>query len=195
MEKLDVTQILQDAGRGRRDALDEVVPLIYDELRRLAAIQLSGERPDHTLSTTALVHEAYFKLVDIQRVEWQDRAHFFAVAARQMRRILIDHARTRRREKRGGGVVVVPLDEAAGLPSTDVESLIMLDDALRTLEQRNERQARVVECRCFVGLSVEETAVALNVSTPTVKRDWAFARTWLNQRLRDGGDDPAGRPK
>ena len=120
MEKgLDVTKILQDTRRGRRDALDDVVPLIYDELRRIAAIQLSGERPDHTLNTTALVHEAYFKLVDIRRVDWQDRAHFFAVAARQMRRILIDHARRRRREKRGGDAVLVPLDEAAGLPSMD----------------------------------------------------------------------------
>ena len=182
-DALDVTQILKDAGRGRRDALNEVVPLIYDELRRIAATQLSGERPDHTLSTTALVHEAYFKLVDIRRVEWQDRAHFFAVAARQMRRVLIDHARTRRRDKRGGDAVMVPLDAAAGLPSMDAESLIMLDDALVKLEERNERQARVVECRCFVGLSVEETAAALDISTSTVKRDWAFARAWLNQRL------------
>ena len=192
MEKgLDVTKILQDTRRGRRDALDDVVPLIYDELRRIAAIQLSGERPDHTLNTTALVHEAYFKLVDIRRVDWQDRAHFFAVAARQMRRILIDHARRRRREKRGGDAVLVPLDEAAGLPSMDAESLILLDDALEALEKRSERQARVVECRCFVGLSVDETAAALDISTATVKRDWAFARAWLNQQLRDGGEDSA----
>ncbi len=182
----DVTQILQDAGRGRREAMNDVVPLIYEELRRIAGSQLSRERPDHTLSTTALVHEAYFKLVDIERVEWQDRAHFFAVAARQMRRILIDHARTKSREKRGGDAVMVPLDQAAGLPGMDAESLIMLDDALEKLEARNERQARVVECRCFVGLSVEETAVALDTSPTTIKRDWAFARAWLNRQLGEG---------
>ncbi|MDH3224987.1 MAG: ECF-type sigma factor, partial [Gemmatimonadota bacterium] len=145
----DVTRILQDAGRGRREAMNEAVPLIYEELRRIAGSQLSRERPDHTLSTTALVHEAYFKLVDIERVEWQDRAHFFAVAARQMRRILVDHARTKHRVKRGGDAVMVPLDEAAGLPAVDVESLIVLDEALEKLESMNERQARVVECRCF----------------------------------------------
>lgn len=194
-DALDVTQLLQDAGRGRRDAMDEVVPLIYEELRRIAGSQLSRERPDHTLNTTALVHEAYLKLVDIRRVEWQDRAHFLAVAARQMRRILIDHARSRGREKRGGDAILVPLDEAAGLPGLDAESLIMLDEALEKLEARNERQARVVECRCFVGLSVEETAVALDTSTTTVKRDWAFARAWLNRQLGEGegeGEEAGG---
>ncbi len=185
-ETHDVTRILQDAGRGSQDAMNQVVPLIYEELRRIAGSQLSRERADHTLSTTALVHEAYFKLVDIDRVEWQDRAHFFAVAARQMRRILIDHARTKGREKRGGDAILVPLDEAAELPGLDAESLIMLDQALEKLEKLNERQCRVVECRCFVGLSVEETAAALDTSTTTVKRDWAFARAWLNQQLGNG---------
>jgi RNA polymerase sigma factor (TIGR02999 family) len=186
-DSLDVTRLLQDAARGRRETMNEVVPLIYEELRRIAGSQLSRERADHTLSTTALVHEAYFKLVDIERVEWQDRAHFFAVAARQMRRVLIDHARMKRRAKRGGGdAVMVPLDEAAELPGLDAESLILLDQALEKLEALNERQARVVECRCFVGLSVEETAAALNTSPTTVKRDWAFARAWLNQQFGEG---------
>ncbi len=182
----DVTRILQDATRGRRAAVDRAIPLIYDELRRIAQGHLSGERPDHTLTTTALVHEAYLKLVDVQQVEWQDRAHFFAMAARQMRRILIDHARRAGREKRGGDAVVVSLDEATDLPALRPESLIRLDGALERLEATNERQCRVVECRCFVGLSVEETAEALNTSQTTVKRDWAFARAWLNREL--GGD-------
>ena len=182
----DVTRILQDATRGRRAAVDRAIPLIYDELRRIAQGHLSGERPDHTLTTTALVHEAYLKLVDVQQVEWQDRAHFFAMAARQMRRILIDHARRAGREKRGGDAVVVSLDEATELPALRPESLIRLDGALERLEATNERQCRVVECRCFVGLSVEETAEALNTSQTTVKRDWAFARAWLNREL--GGD-------
>ncbi len=184
----DVTRILQDVGGGRRDAMDRLVPLVYDELRRIARAHLSRERPDHTLSSTALVHEAYVKLIDIEQVSWQDRAHFFAVAARQMRRILIDHARTRGRAKRGGDAVVVTLDEVADLPGASPEALIMLDDALRRLEELDERQCRVVECRCFVGLSVEETAEALGTSATTVKRDWAFARAWLNEQLSDGAD-------
>lgn len=186
----DVTRILQDATRGRRAAVDRAIPLIYDELRRIAQGHLSGERPNHTLTTTALVHEAYLKLVDVQQVEWQDRAHFFAMAARQMRRILIDHARRAGREKRGGDAVVVSLDEATDLPALRPESLIRLDGALERLEATNERQCRVVECRCFVGLSVEETAEALNTSPTTVKRDWAFARAWLNRELGEDTSDP-----
>lgn len=186
----DVTRILQDATRGRRAAVDRAIPFIYDELRRIAQGHLSGEHPNHTLTTTALVHEAYLKLVDVQQVEWQDRAHFFAMAARQMRRILIDHARRAGREKRGGDAVVVSLDEATDLPALRPESLIRLDGALERLEATNERQCRVVECRCFVGLSVEETAEALNTSPTTVKRDWAFARAWLNRELGEDTSDP-----
>ena len=162
--------------------MDRAVPLIYDELRRIARSHLSRERPDHTLTTTALVHEAYLRMVDIQRVAWQDRAHFFAMAARQMRRILVDHARAAGRKKRGGDAVKVSLDEVSDLPIRP-ESLIDLDGALERLEAANERQCRVVECRCFVGLSVEETAEALGTSPTTVKRDWAFARAWLNREL------------
>lgn len=183
----DVTRILQDATRGRRDAVDRAVPMIYEELRRIAQGHLSRERPDHTLTTTALVHEAYMKLVDIDQVEWQDRAHFFAMAARQMRRILIDHARRAGRAKRGGDAVLVSLDEATDFPVLRPESLLRLDDALERLEKVNERQCRVVECRCFVGLSVEETAEALGTSPTTVKRDWAFARAWLNRELAENG--------
>jgi RNA polymerase sigma factor (TIGR02999 family) len=166
--------------------MDRLVPVVYDELRQIAQGHLRNERSGHTLSTTALVHEAYLKLIEIEHVEWQDRAHFFAVAARQMRRILIDHARTRGRAKRGGDAVKVPLDQAADIPAMDSEGLIMLDEALSKLEALNERQCRVVECRCFVGLSVEETAEALATSATTVKRDWAFARAWLNRELGMG---------
>lgn len=188
-EPRDVTRILQEAARGRRDAMDRVIPLIYDELRGIARSHLSRERPDHTLTTTALVHEAYLKMVDIRQVQWQDRAHFFAMAARQMRRILIDHARSVGRARRGGDAVIVSLDEASDLPVRP-ESLIHLDLALERLEASNERQCRVVECRCFVGLSVEETAEVLGTSATTVKRDWAFARAWLNRELGDDGSEP-----
>lgn len=188
-EPRDVTRILQEAARGRRDAMDRVIPLIYDELRGIARSHLSRERPDHTLTTTALVHEAYLRMVDIRRVQWQDRAHFFAMAARQMRRILIDHARSVGRARRGGDAVMVSLDEASDLPLRP-ESLIHLDLALERLEASNERQCRVVECRCFVGLSVEETAEVLGTSATTVKRDWAFARAWLNRELGDDRSEP-----
>jgi len=163
--------------------------VVYSELRGIAQSHLRRENPGHTLSPTALVHEAYLKLIEIEHVAWQDRAHFFAVAARQMRRILIDHARSRGRAKRGGDAVKVPLDEAAEIPALDTEGLLMLDDALARLEAMNERQCRVVEFRCFVGLSVEETAEVLGTSPTTVKRDWAFARAWLNRELDPPADD------
>lgn len=191
-EPRNVTRILQDATRGRKDAIDRVMPLIYDELRRIARRQLAGERPDHTLTTTALVHEAYIRLVDVRMVAWQDRAHFFAMSARQMRRILVDHARSRKRKKRGGDAVTISLDEATDLPVLEPEALIMLDRALTKLDDVNQRQCRVVECRCFVGLSVKETAEALDTSPTTVKRDWAFARAWLNRELTDAGKDRSG---
>lgn len=187
-----VTQLLQDVGEGRREAMDRLIPVVYEELRRLAHAQLRGESVGHTLSTTALVHEAYMKLIDIRSVAWQDRAHFFAVAARQMRRVLVDHARTRKRAKRGGDAVKVPLDQAAGLAAVDTEGLLVLDDALGRLEAQSERQCRVVEYRCFVGLSVEETAEVLGTSPTTVKRDWAFARAWLNRELAESAvEEPA----
>jgi RNA polymerase sigma factor (TIGR02999 family) len=168
---------------GHRDALDRLIPIVYEELRRIAHRRLQGERDGHTLNTTALVHEVYLKLVDVNRVEWRDRTHFFAMAARLMRRVLIDYARARKRKKRGGGSVTVPLDEAMGIAVTQPDGLIALEDALTRLEAKNARQCRVVECRCFVGLSIEETAEALSTSSATVKRDWAFCRAWLNREL------------
>jgi RNA polymerase sigma-70 factor (ECF subfamily) len=179
----DITGILRELSAGRPGALDHLIPVVYAALHRMAHDQLRGEREGHTLSTTALVHEAYLKLVGLRDVTWQDRAHFFAVAARVMRRVLIDYARSRSRDKRGGGAVRVPLADAADVAIASVEDLMDLDEALARLEVINERQVRVVECRCVAGLSVEETAAALGTSAATVKRDWAFARAWLNREL------------
>ena len=184
----DITRLLRELAEGQPDALDRLMPLVYDELRRIAHGQLRGERPGHTLSTTALVHEAYLKLVNLRQMEWQHRAHFFGVAARLMRRILIDYARARKREKRGGEMIQVPLAEGLVAPVERVEALVALDEALTRLEARNPRQSRVVECRCFAGMSVEETAAALGTSPATVKRDWAFSRAWLNRELGQDGD-------
>jgi RNA polymerase sigma factor (TIGR02999 family) len=186
----DVTDLLGELRRGNRAALDELVPIVYDELRGIASRQLVGERAGHTLQTTALVHEAFLKLVGLDRIDWQGRAHFFAVAARLMRQILVDYAERRGAQKRGGGLVRVPLDEgtltvAPGGASegAHLDSLVSLDAALRRLETTDARQGRVVECRFFAGMSVEETAEALEVSPGTVKRDWRLARAWLNREL------------
>jgi RNA polymerase sigma factor (TIGR02999 family) len=184
-----VSDLLQELSRGKPGALDRLIPIVYDELRRIAHGQLRGEQPGHTLNTTALVHETYFRLVKIDRVEWQDRAHFFAVAARLMRRVLIDYARTRKREKRGGAARQVSLSEALGDQISEPDDFSALEEALVRLEALNARQCRVVECRCFAEMSVEETAAALALSPATVKRDWAFARAWLNRELgRHAGD-------
>ena len=185
-----ISQLLRELSQGRREALDRLVPLVYDQLRRIAHGQLRDERSGHTLSTTGLVHETYLRLVNINQVEWRDRAHFFAVAARVMRRILIDYARARGRDKRGGGAIHVPLDEAVDLPTAQVDDLLALEEALTRLEVLNDRQCRVVECRCFAGMSVEETAAALGTSPATVKRDWSISRAWLNRQLSDGQTRP-----
>lgn len=188
----DISRLLAELSRGRREALDQLIPMVHDELRRIAHGQLRNERPGHTLNTTALVNETYLKLVKVEQVQWQDRAHFLAVAARVMRRVLIDYARTRGREKRGGDAVRVSLGDAADVPASQAEDLMELDDALGRLEALNQRQCRVVECRCFAGMSVEETAEALGTSPATVKRDWAFSRAWLNRELgRADGRAPA----
>jgi RNA polymerase sigma factor (TIGR02999 family) len=180
-----VTALLAEASAGRREALDRLIPIVYEELRQVAHRRLREERADHTLNTTALVHEAYLKLIDIKRVEWRDRVHFFGVAASAMRRILIDHARTRNRAKRGGPQQTqVPLDAALAVSEDQDEDLIALDDALARLESENARHGRVVECRFFAGLTLEETAEVLGTSLATVKRDWAFCRAWLNRELR-----------
>jgi len=179
-----VTTLLLQWGQGDASALDRLVPLVHHELRRLARRQLRLEQPGHTLETAALVNEAYVRLVDLRRVTWHDRAHFFAMSARLMRRILVDHARARRSLKRGGDVRRVPLEtgiEVAGERPTD---LVALDDALEALGALDARKARVVELRFFGGLTVEETAAALEVSPETVMRDWRLAKAWLARQVR-----------
>jgi RNA polymerase sigma factor (TIGR02999 family) len=180
----EFSNLLSAWSDGDRAALDQLFPIVYRELRRIAHRQLRGERPGHTLSTTALVHEAYFKLVQLDRMRWQNRAQFFAIAARAMRRILVDYALARRRQKRGGGQPVLSLDDVVVLVNHDADELVAVDEALKRLEALDERHARVVECRVFAGLNVEETAEALNVSPATVKRDWVLARAWLNRELK-----------
>jgi RNA polymerase sigma factor (TIGR02999 family) len=166
--------------------MEQMFVVVYNELRQLAARKLRGERNDHTLSTTALVHEAWLELNKLNRIQWQNRGHFLAVAAQAMRRILIDYAVARGRQKRGGGQVVVSLDDgdALAIAHDRADELVELEEALERLQAINERQAKVVECRFYGGMSVEETAEALNVSPATVKREWAIARAWLNREMQ-----------
>lgn len=178
-----ITDLLVDGREGEREALDRLYPLVYEELRRVARRQLRGERAGHTLSTTALVHETYLRLVDQTRAGWTDRARFFALAARAMRRILIDHARKHRAAKRGGALRRVPLENADLAIEERAELLVALDDALTRLMVLDERQGRVVECRFFGGMTEEETAEALGIGLRTAKRDWAKARSWLYQEI------------
>lgn len=177
-----VTGLLQDWGRGDTAALDRLVPLVYGELRRLAASFLARERPDHTLQPTAVVHEAYLRLVDQRSVSVQDRSHFLAIAARVMRQILVDHARSRNAAKRGGGRPTLALDDTVLSGERDAE-LVALDQALSSLGALDERQSRIVELRFFGGLSIEETANAVGVSPATVKREWESARAWLRREM------------
>jgi len=172
----DVTSALQALSGGNRAALDELLPVIYDQLRAQAQRALQRERPDHTLSPTALVHEAYLKLVRLERVEWRDRAHFFGACANEMRRILVSYARTRKAGKRGAGADHVSLENAAVAAHSRPAELLALDEALVRLAEMDPRQVRIVECRFFAGMSVEETAEALGISPATVKRDWTTAR-------------------
>jgi RNA polymerase sigma factor (TIGR02999 family) len=187
----DVTSLLLDWSRGRADALDKLMPVVYEELRLVAKAHLGRERREHTLQATDLVHEAYLKLVDQRHVDWKNRAHFFAVAARLMRRVLVDHARARLAQKRGGGAAHVTFDETLklGTPDADV-TLLALDDALTELGTFDARQARTVELRYFAGLTVDEAAVALGVSGMTVKRDWTVAKAWLKLRLEGAAPAP-----
>ena len=180
----DVTVLLAELTKGNQEAGEKLVPLVYDELKRLARSYMRRERPDHTLQATALVHEAYFKLVRQQSVNWEGRSHFFGIAARLMRRILIDHARGHLREKRGGAKEVLPLNEALVFSPERSEDLVKLDDALKRLSTIDARQGQIVELRFFGGLSVEETAAFLGISPKTVKRDWAIAKAWLHGELR-----------
>ena len=180
----EVTALLTQLGSRGPAAIDRLMSILYDELRRIASRQLRGERPDHTLETTALVHEAYVKLVGLDRISWQNRAHFLAVASQAMRRVLVNHAVSRRAQKRGGARSKVPLEDIAPGQAQPVETLMALDTALHRLEQIDPRLSRVVECRYFGGMSVEEAAEALRVSPATIKRDWSVARAWLNRELR-----------
>lgn len=185
----EITELLVAWRGGDRAVLDRLLPLVYEELRHIAHRRLRPERDDHTLGTTALVNEAYLKLVDQTRVNWTDRAHFFAVAASAMRRILIDYARRHGALKRGGSAPPMSLDTSAGdlaqLADERAHTLVALDDALERLKEIDERLARVVECRFFGGLTEEETAEALGITSRTVRRDWVKAKGWLYQALRE----------
>ena len=189
----DITQMLIDWSNGNREALDRLIPVVYAELRRQAARHLRRERPGHTLQTTALINEAYLRLVDQKNVRWQNRAHFFAVAARMMRRILVDHARSHRRAKRGGSAARLPLEEALAVAAEKSSvDLLALDEALERLAAVDARQGQVVELRYFGGLSIEETAEALGVSPATVKNDWNVSKAWLRRELGGGKGSDAG---
>ena len=179
-----VTELLVRWNGGDPSAREELVPLVYDELKRTARKFLSERGRDHTLQSTALVHEAYLRLVNHTSVHWENRVHFFAVAAQLMRRILIDHIRMRRAQKRGGDHVTLVLDEAVALPDRRGVDLVALDDALNVLASLDERQCRLVELRFFAGLTIEETSQALKISPATVKREWATARLWLLREMR-----------
>jgi RNA polymerase sigma factor (TIGR02999 family) len=180
----EITRMLQEWSGGKQEALDALLPLVYAELRRQASRYLRRERPDHTLQTTALIHEAYMKLVDQREVNWQNRTHFFGIAARMMRRILVDYARERHRAKRGGIAEDLPLEAAALVVSEERSiDLVALDEALTRLAEFDERQARIVELRYFSGLTIEETAEVLRVSPATVKSDWNVAKAWLRHEI------------
>jgi RNA polymerase sigma-70 factor (ECF subfamily) len=187
----DVSQLLQAWTGGDQNALETLTAIVYDELRRLARLYMRQERPGHSLQTTALVNEAYIRLVDYKRMQWQNRAHFFAVSAQLMRRILVDHAR-RHNQKRGGDAQQVSLEEAAQVTGDRTTDLVALDDAMNALARVDPRKMQVVEMRFFGGLSVEETAEVLNVSPVTVMRDWSTAKAWLYRELTGGTDDAIG---
>jgi len=181
----EATRLLKDWSNGESTALDQLMPIVYAELRAIAARYLRRERPDHTLQPTALVNEAYLRLIDQKHVDWQNRAHFVGVAAQMMRRILVDHAKSHHRAKRGGGALRVTLDEEIAVSEERATDLVELDEALTALEAFDERKSRVVEMKYFGGLSVEETAEVLNVSVITVARDWKLAKAWLYTNIND----------
>ena len=179
----NITHLLKEWSDGDQQALDELTPLVYEELRQQAARYLRKERPNHSLQATALINEAFLRLIDVTDVQWQNRAHFFGIAAKLMRRILVDHARRRDAEKRGGSQVCLTLDEGLAWASEPDVDLLAIDEALDKLAIIDEQQARVVELRFFSGLTVEETATALGISPKTVKRDWSVARAWLKREI------------
>ncbi|MBO0861558.1 MAG: sigma-70 family RNA polymerase sigma factor [Chloracidobacterium sp.] len=182
----EISLLLDQHREGRAEAFGRLMALVYDDLRRLAAWQLRTERPEHTLQPTALVHEAYLRLAGQNPVDWQNKAHFFALAAQVMRHILVDHARGRQRDKRGGGKSSVSLDEALELSHPNEPDLIELDEALNTLARQDARKSRIVELRYFGGLSIEETADTMGISPATVRREWTLAKAWLRHELGRG---------
>jgi RNA polymerase sigma factor (TIGR02999 family) len=182
----EITRLLAEWSKGDQEALDRLLPLVYDELHRLARSYMRRERPDHTLQTTALVHEAYLRLVGQQNARWQTRIHFFAAAAQVMRHILVDHARSRLRAKRGDGMAEVSLDEAAIISEERADALLAVNDALISLTALDPRKSRVFELRYFGGMSVDEAAEALQVSPATVARDWRMAKAWLRREMVTG---------
>jgi RNA polymerase sigma factor (TIGR02999 family) len=196
----DLTQLLVKCRQGDRQALDELMPVVYHELQWLAKRYLARERPGHTLQSTALVHEAYLKLVGQKDVQWQNRAHFFGVAAQLMRRLLVDHARRRKSGKRGsGGTRITLVEGLATVEPVDIDT-IALDDALKSLERLDPRKGRLVELRFFGGLTIEETAEVMGTSAGTVKREWQFTKAWLHRHIQQGpagdapdGEEPSGR--
>lgn len=179
-----VTLMLNQITEGQADVVDQLLPVVYDDLQKMAHNQLRRERADHTLNTTALVHEAYLKLVDQKNTNWKNRAHFFAICAQAMRRILINYAKSRLAEKRGSGEILATFNEDIFIRETRAEEMLILDEALDRLTQLNERQSKVVELRFFAGLTQEEIAEVLNVSVPTVRLDWRLARAWLSREIK-----------
>ncbi|KAA3660442.1 MAG: RNA polymerase subunit sigma-70 [Calditrichaeota bacterium] len=180
----NITQMLIDYGVGNKAIVDQLLPLVYDNLQRIARQQLRRERANHTINTTALVHEAYIKLIDQNRVDWKNRAHFYAIASQAMRRILINYAQARLAEKRGGGEPVFTFQEEIHNPKPRMAELVHLDESLNQLAKLNERQAKVVELSFFGGLSHEEIAEVLHISVPSVRRDWRLAKAWLTRELK-----------
>ncbi len=182
----DVTKLLLDWNSGDKNALEKLLPMIYQELHLLASRYLRRERANHTIQTTALVHEAYLRLIDQNQVEWKNRAHFFAIAAQMMRRILINYARDQHAAKRGGHTIKVALDEAIALPNIQDLDILALDEALEQLAKTDERKSQLIELWFFAGLTLEETAEVLNISLATAKRDWTLARAWLYRTIKKG---------
>jgi RNA polymerase sigma-70 factor (ECF subfamily) len=188
----NVTQLLVDWSSGNKEALDRLVPIVYDELRRQASRYLRRERVGHTLQTTALINEAYLKLVDQKNVHWQNRAHFFGIAAQLMRRILVDYARARKRAKRGGSDIRVSLEQAMTMSKPQDLDIVALDEALGRLVEIDPQQSRIVELRFFSGLNVEETAEVMGISPATIKREWRIAKAWLHREISGAGFDEKG---
>jgi RNA polymerase sigma-70 factor (ECF subfamily) len=183
-DSTEINLLLDQYRNGQKEGIEKLMALVYDDLRKLAAWQLQSERPDHTLQPTALVHEVYLKLAAQNPVEWQNKAHFFALVAQIMRHILVDYARTRQRGKRGGAQTKISLEDAATLSSSSDPELIALDEALNALAEKDPRKSLIVELRYFGGLSIEETAEALGVSITTVSREWTVAKAWLRREMR-----------